>query len=505
MAEALDMVIDRLETRKFFKTFKFQYHPRMAVAAATRLRSSAGIRPGPHFKFVESDCNISCGTGGKKLEQLETAVRGYHKWMMAVHQGERPVLENYCIIKMKAEWRFAYMAREEELQGLPNKAREFFIPGMQHNIHSYIMMEKRMIIERGNAINIGRRWFYGGAYEMALYLNYDLPRMNWNEGDFYKFDKHIVDWLLKIYIGTTTLYYDPASMNKQERSMYTFMMETLMYNITVKTTCHLGDFWRVMRGVMYSGGKETSHGDSWIVLLVFCLYLVHTMTVYPTMRAAIMKAIERKLIAIVVYGDDHIWSSPQVLPMLSEHTFADFVKDFVGMKIRDIIIHKRFLSEVDWDTGELRKIGPKFLKRYFIAGDIVPVMPFKPYNESLIRLLIANQTPQDFVLSAIGQAWDTMGTNRVAYDAIEYVFRYNLDRTHCTPAQILAERESTMEGQAEMEKLRRKIHAAGKKGLKFPSYKKLRSLHKHDKEKVDHRKHPEEEVELVFEREVKGT
>jgi len=85
------------------------------------------------------------------------------------------------------------------------------------------------------------------------------------------------------------------------------------------------------------------------------------------------------------------------------------------------------LSVPNTVTGGLLKKGPSFLKRYFVASknkDLAPVLPYKPINETMVNLLLKESTVDvvDCLLSSIGQAWDTQGTNPLAYKYVSYFY-----------------------------------------------------------------------------------
>jgi len=130
---------------------------------------------------------------------------------------------------------------------------------------------------------------------------------------------------------------------------------------------------------------------------------------------------------------------------MGANSFAAFLKEYLGMELRDYKEYEKFLSEVNHNTGTLTYAGPKFLKRYFIANflspDSAPVLPFKPYVESMIRMCAI--TEEEGILGAIiksvGIAHDTMGTNLVAYEACRTVNQYASGLSPMTPYDIYLE------------------------------------------------------------------
>jgi len=361
---------------------------------------------------------------GKKVIMYEAAVREFHKWIMSVKAKNPIEFQPLCVMKAKQEWKIWLDKNFDELWKLPYSMREFFIPSMIQIFLSDLLFRERMRWERGNVVRIGMSFWYGGAYELAKFMNYDNPDIFWVEGDVEKFDKHITDWMLMLYVSAGSRYFDWEHYSKAQCDFLEYLIKTLMYNISHKVVLHLGGFWRFMRGVMYSGGKETSHGDSWVMALLYFLYCVDVSYRYPYAQPFIFECLDDGFLRIVVYGDDFLWCAPKVLRnIINARGFAHFLDTYCGMVLRDYKEYDDFLSVPD-QTGHFLKKGPKFLKRYFIATNddsLAPVLPYKPIDETIIRLLLnENGEPVDYMLSAVGQAWDTQGTNPICYEMIRF-------------------------------------------------------------------------------------
>jgi len=208
-----------------------------------------------------------------------------------------------------------------------------------------------------------------------------------------------------------------------------------MYHISHKVVLHLGSYFVFMRGVMYSGGLETSHGDSWIMALIFYLFIVYKTTMYPHIREAVYYFTERGWIRIAVYGDDHIWCCPKVFrEIINVKEFARFLSEVIHMNLRDAAEYDSFLSVVNFTTGEFVKKGPVFLKRRFIESNdpsISTVVSYKSTSEIMVSLLTkehdqklnVSYDPVDMMLSCIGQAYDTYGTNVLAYHFVSETYK----------------------------------------------------------------------------------
>jgi len=300
-----------------------------------------------------------------------------------------------------------------------------------------------MLIERGAMIAIGCTAWHGGWYQIAKYMGYDNPDLFWVDGDITALDKHITDWQLYLYLAAGARYYNWAKMNGSQRRLLKRLYLLLLYHVTNKITLQPGTIWRLIRGVMYSGGKETSHGDSWIMGLIFFLYVEYIRLTYPHAAPFIHRCVINGFIAIIIYGDDHIWCAPKVLRgMMGANSFASFLKEFLGMELRDYREYDSFLSVVNHNTGQMIYAGPRFLKRHFIKNflgpECAPVLPFKPYIESLVRLCAVTEEEGVLgaILKAVGQMWDTTGTNLVAYEACKSVYDYVSTLSPKTPLEI---------------------------------------------------------------------
>jgi len=385
MPRALEFLYDMLGTRRYFKKLTFDYNP-ARIISEMNLGSSSGIRPGPStVKVLTDEVEFNVKVSGKKLLHLGTAIKAHMTWVRDARNGGTLPLENYNVIKLKQERKLAYMGSVAELEKIRRKKREFFIPGLVHTIHSSWLSKNRMLMERGNVINVGRSWWQGGALQFAQYMNYDIPDMGWSEGDYFHHDKHINDFLLQAYIASGAVYYDYENMSDADRFLYFRANSELIFNIVVKPTCHvIPGVWSVIYGSLYSGGPETSPAGSWCTAIMFCFFLVYVMMRHPGLVAPITECLKVRLISISVYGDDHLYSYPLMLESyLREERFAEFSTQYFGCVIRDNMVHRRFLS-VPNKTGGLAVVGPKFLKRYFIAGEATDpaVLPFKPMVET---------------------------------------------------------------------------------------------------------------------------
>jgi len=276
-------------------------------------------------------------------------------------------------------------------------------------------------------------------------------------------------------------------------SVWSFFLKTLMYKISHKIVLHLGNFWQFMRGVMHSGGKDTSHGDSWIMALLFYLYCMDVIERNPHIADMVMNMLVLMIIVIVVFGDDHIWACPIVLhPYINAEGWTRFLAQFCHMTLRDAKEYTKFLSTVDHVSGTFLYKGPVFLKRRFVLSHIpgtALVLPYKDINETMVNLFLKEQDadPIDYMLSCVGQMYDTMGTNEIAY---RYVKKFFDDVCNyyviVNPREALRQALEDPERRLKVIKYMRRIHLTDVEILaSIPSLKKLQSWHRYIPSKCD--------------------
>jgi len=441
---ALRMLEYKLRSDKYIGKLDFQYSPRENINRIKML-TSGGFINAKKSNFYCDGVAVKVMASGKKVYLFEASTRKLHRFMIDLAMEMDPRFQTYCITKVKGEPRYHFFKQFSGLDKFLVKGREFFIPELCLTILSDMMHKKRMLFERGDVITIGVKPWYGGWYDLAVKMNYNNPEIFWVDGDITALDKHIQDWMLYLYLARGARYYNWSGMNRVQRRVLKKLYAILMYHVTNKITLHVGTIWRLIRGVMYSGGKETSHGDSWIMALIFYVYVFYKMYEYPHAAPFIYSALLSDFIAIIVYGDDHIWCALKCFRhILNAHSFHEFLRDKFGMELRDFKEYDEFLSVPDYGNGTLTYAGPKFLKRYFVENFLpgaAPVLPYKPYFESTLRLCTVKEE-EDFpglYLKAIGQAWDTTGTNTFMYGVARYVYDYASAHSSKTPAEIVQE------------------------------------------------------------------
>lgn len=492
LPRALNMLYDVLGTRSSFKSLTFTYNPARLITEM-RLGTSSGIRPGPLSKTeLIGETRVRVGVKGPKMLQIASAVKAHIGWVKATRRLERVRIPNYNVHRLKVERRVKYGGVVADLVKLHRKKRVYFIPGLEHVANGMWLNKDRMLLERGNTFNIGRPWWHGGALQFAQHMCYNVPGIEWSSGDFAHHDKHIIDWLIMLWQCNNSVYYDFDNMSEQDRFLFVQAHGESLFNMVAKPTLHLNGVWSIIMGSLYSGGPETSPCGSWCTLFMWCLFLVHTMDNNPGLRKKMTRALLLKLIAIGIYGDDHLYCYPAIWSrLLKESVFAAFLNKYFGCIIQDAETYSSFFTTHN-DFGHVLYKGPNFLKRQFIRGDETKgepaVLPFKSTSETLGRLF-APKGPGliDALLSAFGQAWDTMFTNRFAYDLCAKYFFELVKSYSGTSAQLFDELRQH-QSNTDYESFARKLELTEVKDLfvNFPDYDQMRAqMHTIDEDVID--------------------
>jgi len=496
MGKAMHRIQAFLGTKHFYRTVPFQYDGTELLNFVSRGGSAAGIRPGVEHTVNGPHYRKSYVTGGKKTDQFVHYAMKFDEFIhklvgnacIVTSYDKYEDFEIYCVMRFKDEFKYAWPPTAEECAKLKQKCREFFIPNLLQQFLSKLMMTPRQLLERGDVIRIGQKWNHGEAQRFSEYMRGSFPNMHWHTGDVTKLDKNIRDWLLTMYVKTGSYYFShPDDLSaKLEKALTIILSE----RINVKTVLHIGGQWTLTRGMMYSGGFETSHGDSWVLLFAFCLYLEYTMATHPNRSYLIERSLLKGLIRIVVYGDDHVFCTPdELVDILNEEAFGAFMTKYIGLEIRDAVSIPYFHSEVNYQDM-IVKPGVVFLKIYFVMWELVededfPVIyPFKPTHDSLIKLFCNKANLEiTYPLQAIGQAYDTRGTNSTSYTLIRHFYDYYVRLLNRSPRELF---EQAMEA-SDAVALRNLVGRTGitleemKKG--FPSRRMLLDLHRIDRVK----------------------
>lgn len=475
-----------LDCEKYVGTLPFRYSPRYFVDML-KMGTSGGIINSTSMTFINDDgITVKVVNGGAKKFIYEAAIREAHGIIVDIMLGREPRFMPLNVTKIKDEARYLWTKKNiEEMLIAFFRSREFYIPSLTLSLIAELIHRDRMKFERGSVITIGISGWWGGWYQLAVAMNYDNEELFWVDGDVKSLDKHIPDFALYLYLAAGSRYYAWKSFNPSQRTFLKRLYLLLMYHVTNKVTLQPGTIWRLIIGVMYSGGKETSHGDSWIMALAFFSYIMYCCIVHPYYSSLITAMVMNEFIRIIVYGDDHVWCCPKKLrSIINAAGFASFLKEFWGMELRDFKEYDSFVSKVDIASGVFIYKGPKFLKRYFIETfipDSAPILPYKECLEPLVRMCTVSEEESypGLLLKSIGQAWDSMGTNPVIYFGAKAAYEFARARCDETPYQIYMRIKNDPSQRKLLNSMMRKVHMTEDQFFSsFPSMSQLQSRHK---------------------------
>jgi len=314
-------------------------------------------------------------------------------------------------------------------------------------------------------ISIGFTWTRGGAYMLynalhgdrgAQYKRISLPGdtpdnvcCSWKrvsegsqiyaEGDIKSLDTSITAMPLVLYMMFAQIWVQRDDGDPQYRA-FQYILESCAEQLAGKTVRWIKDYMLLV-GVMPSGSLETSHGDSWIVSVVYWLSFVFAVMerVSVKLRKKIWRAVAYRLIAIVTYGDDFLKTYPRsVRDYVNIDAFSLYMSACHGIQMKN---KKEFsslitrLRVVNNETLSRDYVGPSYLKRYFIESSnfnleafcpgIAKVVPWRPFHQYEWRAGVPRIRDAPIYLSLsrwIGLAYDTMGVDPMSYYFLQFVY-----------------------------------------------------------------------------------
>jgi len=316
-----------------------------------------------------------------------------------------------------------------------------------------MMVGQRMKIERGCVIRIGGAWKKGGADTLAYILGIKdimsafLPILV--EGDVTNFDQRVLGNMVDMYFSMGLIYDDPTSLDYPARVEIT---KFLIRNLLCRITHLLGPLWAQHRGGVPSGCQNTSHLDSWTMAMWFFLFMgMQMQNASDQVSHKIAQAYLQKLVAIVVYGDDHLYNKsadPDVSAALSGSAFVLFMKKYFDVEIRGMLDGVPFCSVTS--NGFLVARGATFLRHQMVLNPYrdrpgQPMfLPFRETPEYVIRAIVGRDSskprgPVDMILSILGHAYGTFASNRDAYERLLCLYEATLEESGISTQEALRE------------------------------------------------------------------
>lgn len=398
------------------------------------INSSSGLRAGSHetitgelpTKFVVNGKKIDTGCYAKKQLKYIIGLLRDHRYNEVKRE-----LDTAWKIELKDEHYRKICETQEEYDKFKDKVRDFFIPSHLMYLMSYITQKDRQMFERGDIIKIGHKWFGGGAQRIADFLKVNDDDAVFCDADFDGLDTTLSRTLLEMYCMSSLYYYSPSSPDYE---LFANLLKICTANLTCKPTYMGSDIWRYIVGSMPSGAFQTSHGDSWCVALMFFTFIRYQISTNPHLKGKIEQALKDGKIMIIVYGDDLIYRIPRAfLSVLGISKWKIFLDKYTAMRLRDVREDIPFFS-VPNEQGELDVTGVVFLKRYFIKTPrnlvmkhkLATVLPYRPTSSVDFKIAYGASANRHSavceMISMIGMAYDTMGTNPRTYELCEDIF-----------------------------------------------------------------------------------
>jgi hypothetical protein len=267
------------------------------------------------------------------------------------------------------------------------------------------------------------------------------------EGDVTNFDQRVLGNMVDMYFSMGLIYDNPESEDYPARVEIT---KFLIRNLLCRITHLLGPLWAQHRGGVPSGCQNTSHMDSWVMAMWFFLFTaLQIQNASPEVARKISAAYLNRMIAIVVYGDDHLYNKttdPDVSAALSGTAFVAFMKKYFDVEIRGMLDGVPFCSVVE--NGFIVARGATFLRHQFVINPYKDMegqplfLPFRETPEYIIRAIVGRDStkkraPVDLILSILGHAYGTYASNRDAYDRLLCLYETTIEESGITSQDLL--------------------------------------------------------------------
>jgi hypothetical protein len=417
------------------------------------LGSSNGINQAPHYSIPVPKCSSVHVSGrGKKIDTFESDLIAILDF---IRTGKEPPVWWNVTDKNENFFSFVKQMSDEEYSKWRGKLRVFIIPSSIYVLVEKLTSHYRMLKERGWMIQIGHRWCHGGSDRLAQCLGIDLAtcfeKWCW-EGDVSNFDQSVLEFFINLYSGFDTAYFDPKS---PDFPIFEMFSKWLTKHLIMRVTHLFGDIWAIIKGGVPSGIYRTSHMDSWIMGLYYFLFCVWSMHNAPAEHRERLEELLHDVVRFIVYGDDHN-GNPGGDPLAQQYfggvPFAKFMNDYFSVVVRDLKTQVPFCSKTY--HGWLTDTGLTFLKHQHIINplkesgdpcykDQATFLPFRESREFIVRAMWGRETRQrdelDVIMSCVGHAYGTYGSNKDAYDRLSLIYEELLWTCEVAPGQIMSD------------------------------------------------------------------
>lgn len=429
LPQALSYLYHHLGTKD--KIGKYQSKLDLHNLHGAYLGSSNGLQNHPDKTFFTAEgTKVHVSASAKKAEMFLQDTRVVLDFL----KHDIP-FETYWDVKDKNEKFFSKMKQysDPEYEAFKEKLRLFVIPSGPFIILEKLICTLRHRIERGGCIFVGSTWSGGGAERFAEAVGINLFNCFQKimvEGDFKKYDLSVKAAMIDLYVSSMLVYEKPGThvYNMKKRGL-----KLLLNKLIARITHLFAQLWAIVVGEVPSGCFDTSHMDSWIMALYFCLFAVFQANKAPANVAEKIEAyLLQKLLA--VYGDDHTWNKsndPDISAWIGGHEFAFFMKTHFDCEVRDLYDGIPFISLTR--NGVLIDRGVTFLQQQMVLNPFSHMenqpwcIPFRETWAFLIRAVHGRvpreRDPLDLAVSCIGHAYGTYGSNEDAYLRLYCIYR----------------------------------------------------------------------------------
>jgi len=272
-----------------------------------------------------------------------------------------------------------------------------------------------------SGIAVGFKQSRGGMAKMVEFMRAiygEEWRKRFSDGDFNKLDQNIHYIFLQICYTLGGLAYDK---NHPDYDLMMKIIHESAKNISVRLVRFFHKLWAIIVGKMPSGTWLTSHGDSWIVCLWFYLFIfMELLQMKEEERAEAYEDAVTGLIAFKAYGDDTNTAADRGFKSLrfNFEAFTEWTEKMLQVTARDI---RSDIELCTYPTSGGRRGNDSlvFLKLYYMrnrrTAQEVPYVPYRAIEEYQMRAVWGKEAKDrdiyDFILSLLGHAYGTNGTN----------------------------------------------------------------------------------------------
>jgi len=435
--QALELVVHFIGSREHFR----KHSPELdmeKIVMKMYLGSAAGKNgEGKTIKMVSPTGvqEVKVTASGKKYEIIYQCVEEVAAWLN--EDGRRPFATWSQAVK--SENYFATAANLAEKEG---KGRTFVIGGPRTLLLEHILGGRR-VWELGGSIGIGRSWSRGGmdAVLKLLGIFEDPFSKIINELDITKLDQSVKDVLINLYWTFSEAYYRKDTTYEVVKKVVKYLIE----EFTQRVTSMGHGIWALIIGGVPSGALHTSHMDTWILLFIFCLFLLYTIEANPSMSKELWKAIMEKIVNLILYGDDNWYVNPPHLNhLLNVYQFKAFLKSHFEMESRD---ERTGHSVISIPQGGFFKVkGAVYLRHYCVLNPNLEqgqarYIPYRPLDEIAMKVAWGREPRKrdlvNIILSTLGHAYGTYGSNPYTYQWLKCVYHHAIEMMRIPETRVL--------------------------------------------------------------------